>query len=96
MVVHIMARITARPDSAAAMKTVLAELVAHSRREAGCLHYELFQRADATHVFQTVERWRDQAAVDAHMASAHVAEAIARATPLFGAAPEIQAFDPVA
>lgn len=94
--VHIMARITARPESAAAMSKLLAELVAASRKEDGCLHYELFQRADAAHVFQTVERWRDQAAVDAHMQSAHVAAAIAQGTPHFGAAPEIQAFNQVA
>ena len=94
--VHIMARITSLPESAATMKTLLAELVAQSRKEEGCLHYELFQRADAAHVFQTVERWRDQASVDAHMASPHVASAIAQGTPHFGAAPEIQAFSQVA
>jgi quinol monooxygenase YgiN len=75
------------------MRGLLAELVAQSRKEEGCLHYELFQRDDAAHVFQTVERWRDQAAVDAHMKSAHVAAAIAQGTPHFGAAPEIQAFN---
>ncbi len=94
--VHVMARITALPESAATMRSLLADLVAQSRQEAGCLHYELFQRADAAHVFQTVERWRDQAAVDAHMQSPHVAHAIAQATPHFGAAPEIQTFSQVA
>ena len=94
--VHIMARITSLPESAATMSSLLAELVAQSRKEEGCLHYELFQRADAAHVFQTVERWRDQAAVDAHMKSPHVANAIAQGTPHFGAAPEIQAFNQIA
>ena len=94
--VHIMARITALPDSAATMGSLLAELVAKSRQEDGCLHYELFQRADAAHVFQTVERWRDQAAIDAHMAGPNVASAIARGTPHFGAAPEILSFNQLA
>ena len=94
--VHIMARITALPDSAAPMRSILAALVEQSRKEDGCVHYELFQRADAANVFQTVERWRDQGAVDAHMKGPNVASAIAQATPHFGAAPEIQTFSQVA
>ena len=94
--VHVMARITAQPASADAMRAILVELVAQTRKEAGCLHYELFQRADAAHVFQTVERWRDQAAIDAHMQGPNVANAIARGTPHFGAAPEILAFNQIA
>ena len=94
--VHIMARITALPASAATMSSLLAELVAQSRLEDGCLHYELFQRADAANVFQTVERWRDQAAIDAHMAGPNVASAIARGTPHFGAPPEILSFTQLA
>lgn len=90
--VHIMARINVKPESAAAARDILTALVAASRKEAGCLHYELFQRPDATHVFQTVERWTDQMAVDAHMASPHIGAAIAAATPMFTAPPEILTF----
>lgn len=94
--VHIMARITSLPGSAATMSGLLATLVAQSRQEDGCLHYALFRRADAANVFQTVERWRDQAAVDAHMAGPNVATAIAQGTPHFGAAPEILTFEQLA
>lgn len=94
--VHIMARITARPESADTLKGLLADLAAQSRKEEGCLHYELFQRQDAEHVFQTVERWTDQAAVDAHMDSPHVTNAIALGSAHFGAAPEIHAFSQIA
>ena len=79
--VHIVARITARPESADAMRSVLAELVALSRGEDGCLQCELFQRDDASQAFQTVERWRVRAAVDAHMKGPNVAAAIARQRP---------------
>ena len=93
--VHVMARITAQPASADAMRAILVELVAQTRKEAGCLHYELFQQDGASHVFQTVERWRDGAAADAHMATPHVAAAIAKAGAHFGAAPEILRFTQV-
>ena len=70
--IHVMARITVKPDCAAAARDILATLVTETRKEAGCLAYELFQRPDAPHVFQTVEQWTDQAAADALMATPHV------------------------
>ena len=90
--IYVMARINVTPESAVTAKTILTTLVAASLEEAGCLAYELFQRPDAPHVFQTVEQWTDQAAVDAHMKTAHVGAAIAAAGPMFTAPPEILAF----
>lgn len=93
--VHVMARITAQPASADAMRALLAELAAQSRAEPGCLAYGLFQQDGAAHVFQTVEAWADGAAVDAHMASPHVAAAIAKAGAHLAAPPEIVRFSKV-
>jgi quinol monooxygenase YgiN len=90
--IHILARINVRPESAAEAKLIMTTLVNESRKEAACMAYALFQRPDAPHVFQTVEQWTDQAAVDAHMKTAHVGAAIAAAGPMFTAAPEILAF----
>lgn len=93
--IHVMARINVKPESAAAARDLLTALVAETRKETGCLAYELFQRPDAPHVFQIVEQWTDQAAADSHMATPHVGKAIAAASPMFTAAPEILTFDKV-
>lgn len=90
--IHVMARITVRPEFAAPARDVMRALVNATREEAGCLAYELFQRPDAPNVFQTVEQWTDQAAADAHMVTPHVGAAIAAASPMFAAPPEILAF----
>lgn len=90
--IHVMARITVRHEFSAPARDVMSALVNATREEAGCLAYELFQRPDAPHVFQTVEQWTDQAAADAHMATPHVGAAIAAAGPMFVAPPEILAF----
>jgi quinol monooxygenase YgiN len=90
--VHAMASIIVRPEHASAAGALLVELAAASRAEAGCIGYELFQRPDASHVFQTVEQWRGQADIDAHMKSPHVATTIAQAGPMFASAPAIHAF----
>ena len=91
--IHILARITVKPESAGAARDVLTTLVDASRMEPGCIDYQLLQRADAPHVFQTVELWADQASIDTHMAAANVGAAIAAAGPMFTAPPEILAFN---
>ena len=90
--IHILARIQVKPDAASAARDILTTLVNASRKEPGCIDYQLLQRADAPHVFQTVEIWADQASIDAHMGAANVGAAIAAAGPLFTAPPEILTF----
>ena len=89
---HVMARITLKPEAAEEGRKIMERLAAATRLEAGCLSYQLFQRPDAPHVFQTFEQWHDQAAADAHMSTPHVGAAIAAAGPLFATPPEILAF----
>ncbi len=94
--VHVLARITVKPEFAAEARKILNTLVTETRKEAGCRAYELFQQADAPHEFRTVEQWADQASVDGHMKSAHIGAAIAAATPMFATPPEILTFDKIA
>ncbi len=94
--VKIMARITARADTAVLLREILLGLVSPSRAETGCVSYELFQNQDNPVEFVTVEQWADQAAVDAHMASPHVAAAISKAGELLALPPLIHRFAPVA
>ena len=91
--IHVLARIDIKPESAAAAKAILTTLVNESRKEPGCIAYTLYAQADAPHLFRTDEQWRDQASVDAHMKSAHVGAAIAAASPMFAAPPEILTFE---
>ena len=87
--IHVLASIVVKPEHAAQAAALLVELAGKSRAEAGCVRYELFQRPDAPHVFQTVEEWRAQADVDSHMKTPHVAAAFAAAGPILAAAPAI-------
>lgn len=90
---HVLARIHARPDSAPQVRAILVELRGHSRSEAGCVSYDLYQRADDPTFFQTVEQWRDTAVADLHMKTPHVAAAIRQIGALLAAAPEIVRFE---
>ncbi|WP_300452559.1 putative quinol monooxygenase [Accumulibacter sp.] len=92
---RIIARICARAGREAELRVVLRELLPATRSESGCLAYQLFQNADRVGEFVTVEQWTDQAAADAHLASPHVAAALARATDLLAQPPQIHRFDEV-
>lgn len=74
---HVVATIPARPESQETVADLLRTLAQATREEEGCLSYELYRSASAPTTFVTVERWTDQAALEQHLSSAHVAAAIA-------------------
>ncbi len=76
---HVVATIPAKPGSEGAVREALQALVSATRQEEGCRAYDLYESASAPGTFVTVERWVDQAALDAHMQTPHVAAAFAAA-----------------
>lgn len=95
MSIHVVARLVARPEAVAAAKEALAGLLAPTRREAGCIRYELFQNREDSTDFTFTEEWADDASLDAHLGSAHLAAVRARAEELFAAAPDIRRYGKV-
>jgi quinol monooxygenase YgiN len=93
---YILARITVKPEAAAAAATILAELAAQTRKEAGCVQYAVYHQEQSPHIFQTVEHWQSKADADAHMTTPHVGAAFAAAGPLLAGAPEILAYTKLA
>jgi quinol monooxygenase YgiN len=89
---YVLARITVKTEAAEAAGKILAELAAHSRKEPGCVQYEVYCQEQAPHILQTVEHWRTKADADIHMTTPHVGAAFAAAGPLLAGAPEIVAY----
>lgn len=87
--VDVVAVIKAKAGSEAIVQEGLKALAEPSRKEDGCLSYELFVSIAEPGTFVTVEAWTSQADLDAHMASPHLAEAIAASGEHFGEAPVI-------
>lgn len=92
----IIARISSTAAGAEQLRDILTALVGPSRKEPGCLSYELFQDDENPQDFITVERWTDNQAADAHLATPHVALAIGQATHLLGQPPLIHRFTQLA
>lgn len=76
---NVVATIPVKAEHVDALRTALTGLAEATRQEPGCLAYDLYESAAAPGVFVTVERWSDQAALDAHMQAPHVAAAFASA-----------------
>jgi quinol monooxygenase YgiN len=89
---RVIMRLTAKPGKSEELKAVLARLIAPTRREPGCLGYLVLQNAADPCDFTLVEEWTTEAALDAHMATAHVQEALAKGVPLLAAEPDMRRY----
>ena len=92
----VILRLTAKPDKVDELKRILLGLAEPTQREPGCLSWEIFQnRADACD-FTFVEEWVTDAALDAHWATPHVQDALARGVPLLAAEPDERRYNKIA
>ena len=87
--------ITAKPDAAAEVESVLAEMVEASQAEAGCLLYSLNRGLQEPNVFVTVEKWESLDALQQHLASPHIAAALSRTGELLVEPPRIIPTEPL-
>ena len=79
--VVIVARFLAREGKEGELLSALQVLMEPTRREQGCIRYELNQQFDNPRVLTYIEKFRDQAAVDLHAASAYIAGFFAHTAP---------------
>ena len=89
--VHVFATINAQPGKADDVRAALQTLVTATRTEPGNLHYMLHEDPKNLGSFFVFEEYKDEAAVDAHMKSPHLAAAFAAVGNLLAAAPVITA-----
>lgn len=92
---HVVATIPALPGSEDVVRAALSTLTEATRQEEGCLSYDLFESASAPGTYVTIERWADQAAMDAHLSSEHVAAAFTTADGHLGGNVSIHPLEPV-
>ena len=67
---YVVATLISKADKVDELRQTLQSAVTAFRQEDGCLAYTLLEDQKQAGRFVTYERWRDQAALDAHMQSA--------------------------
>jgi quinol monooxygenase YgiN len=76
--VRVIARLRAKPGKEAELRTLAAGLIAPTRKEAGCIRYELLVNEADPAELTFVEEWRDGDTLNAHLATPHVQHAVSR------------------
>jgi quinol monooxygenase YgiN len=70
-VVKVIAKSEIKDGQIEAYQKLSAELVRETRKEQGCVSYELFQDVQHHNIFTFIEVWDNQGGLDRHMKSAH-------------------------
>ena len=89
---HVVAHMTARPETVADVHALLQGLLEPTRQESGGLRYTLLHHSNAPTDFTFVEEWANAAALEAHLAAPQVQTALAQAPPLLAATPDIRRY----
>jgi quinol monooxygenase YgiN len=76
---RVVAVIPGKVGSGDVMRAALTTLAEATQGHDGCTGYELFESASAPGTFVTVESWRSQADLDAHLRTTDIATALAAA-----------------
>jgi quinol monooxygenase YgiN len=77
-------------------EAAFAKAVKPTRQEKGCLAYQLNRQADAPNNYLVYERWKDLAALEAHLKSKHITTLLGEIHELMSAPPEMHVLLPVA
>ena len=83
MTIIIAGTVRVPPDNLAGLKPHMENMLSGSRAEDGCLTYSYAEDVAEPGLIRVFEAWRDQAAIDAHFRTAHMAQWRA-AWPQFG------------
>ena len=92
---RVVARFKALPDKVDAVRSILLGLIEPTRKEAGCVTYELLQnKADPTD-FTFVGALADENSLDSHAASDHLKNATEKLRDMIAEAPDIRRYSVV-
>jgi quinol monooxygenase YgiN len=92
----VVAQVRAKPGMEGQVRQELASLVAGSRRDAGCLNYDLHQAVDDPALFLFHENWASRADLDRHLGKPDLQALLARVGQLAAEPPQITLWEKVA
>ena len=69
--ISVVATFTPKQGQESAVEGILRGMIGPTRKEPGCLRYELYASADPEPQFVLIEAYADQAALEAHRATEH-------------------------
>jgi quinol monooxygenase YgiN len=85
----VVARVKAKPGQEAGVRRELLSLVAPSRKDAGCINYDLHQAVDNPALFMFHENWTSKAHLDSHLQKPDLQAVLARVGKMVAEPPQI-------
>ena len=85
----VIAQIKAKPGKESSVRQELLSLVAPSRKDAGCLNYDLHQALDNPALFLFHENWTSKAQLDQHLQKPELQAVLAKLGQLVAEPPSI-------
>lgn len=83
-----------KEGSGAKVEAAFTTAVKATRREKGCLAYDLNRDAKAPQQYLVYERWQNLAALEAHLKSQHITALLGELEALLAAPPEVRVLVP--
>ncbi len=91
----VVAQIKAKPGKESQVRQELLSLVAPSRKDAGCLNYDLHQAVDNPTLFLFHENWTSKAHLDAHLQKPDLQAVLGRVGPMVAEPPQITLWEKI-
>lgn len=94
--IAVVATFQARPGRETELKEALIGLVAPTRKEAGCINYDLHVSQEDSAKFLFHENWASNTHLDAHLKNTHIQVLLPRLNDLCVGMPEIKIWEKIA
>jgi quinol monooxygenase YgiN len=94
--ITVVATFQAKPGKETELKKALISLVAPTRKEVGCINYDLHASPEDPAKFLFHENWTSKAHLDAHLQNTHVQVLLPRLNELAVGMPEIKIWEKIA
>jgi quinol monooxygenase YgiN len=91
----VIAQIKAKPGKENSVRQELLSLVAPSRKDTGCLNYDLHQGLDNPALFLFHENWTSKAHLDQHLQKPDLQAVLARVSQLVAEPPQITLWEKI-
>ena len=94
--VHVLAIFVAAPGREAELERALSAMVEPTRKETGCIRYDLTRALDGSGEFAFIEEWETAEDLNAHGRSEHIREWGAKARELVASPPKVMRYRQIA
>ena len=91
----VIAHVKAQPGQEANVRRELLSLVAPSRKDAGCINYDLHQAVDNPALFMFHENWTSKGHLDSHLQKPDLEAVLARVGQMVAEPPQITLWEKI-